>query len=170
MAVTWLDIYERKRFNQTEVIDIGFGENIVVNKLNTYYQRNNIQAYAYRNLQAKFREQPTDICVDSRTNKRFMAIEVKSKRNKKALNFKSDFTINKDNVHQLERQVEFSRLTGRVPFIVLYCRQGRGKKVLIYVFDSKVLLKKMKAGDKSILAREFDEYNIKNELWRIVNK
>jgi hypothetical protein len=33
-----------------------------------------------------------------------------------------------------------------------------------------VLLKKMKAGDKSILAREFDEYNIKNELWRIVNK
>jgi hypothetical protein len=99
-----------------------------------------------------------------------MAIEVKSKRNKKALNFKSDFTINKDNVHQLERQVEFARLTGRVPFIVLYCRQGRGKKVLIYVFDSKVLLKKMKAGDKSILAREFDEYNIKNELWRIVNK
>lgn len=152
------------------MIDIGFGESLVVNKLNRYYEKNKIQAYAYRNLQAKFREQPTDICVDSRTNNRFLAIEVKSKRGKRALNFKSDFTINKDNVHQLERQVEFATLTGRIPFVVLYCRQGRGKKVLIYVFDSRKLLKRMKTGTKSILSKEFDEFNIKNEVWKILNQ
>ncbi len=149
----------------------GHGENISCDRLNNFFIRKKIKAFAYRLKQSKGVKQWTDVLVDSQLNKYYLAIEVKAKRGKYALNFNGDFTTDEfTGEHQLDRQIEFSRRTGRAPYVVLFCRMGAGRKQLIYVFESIELQKRMKRGDVSVLSKDFDSLNRKNELWRILHK
>lgn len=150
----------------------GYGEDKVCRCLNKHFMENQITAFAFRLKQYKYAKQYTDIIVDSLSPDYFMALEVKSKRGKYALNFNSDFTIDEHTKeHQLDRQCEFSRRTGRIAYVVLYCRQGAGKPVLCYVFESSTLKHLKDSGKVSILASEFDEYNQKESvLWELLNK
>jgi len=138
---------------------MGYGESDVVDALNNYFDNNCINALSYRHKQGRFTDQWCDINVDSSDNRWYLALEIKSKRGKRALNFNNDFTTNKDGVHQLQRLIDYAMLTGRNPMIIVFCRMGRGRPNQIYTFDALDLWTLWNSGSKSLKAKEFDEYN-----------
>ena len=139
---------------------MGYGEAPLVETLNSHFYSNRICALSYRLKQSRFSGQLCDINVDSRIYEWYLAVEVKMKRGKQALNFNSDFTTDIHDVHQLTRLIEYAKVSGRKPIVYLYCRMGAGKKVLKYSFDAYQLYDWYKQGIKSIKANQFEEYNI----------
>ena len=139
---------------------MGYGEAPLVEALNSYFYSNRICALSYRLKQSRFSGQLCDINVDSRIYEWYLAVEVKMKRGKQALNFNSDFTTDMEGVHQLTRLIEYAKVSGRKPIVYLYCRMGAGKKVLKYSFDAHQLYAMYNNGCKSIKANQFEEYNI----------
>jgi len=139
---------------------MGYGESTLVSSLNAHFNSKRICAIAYRLKQSRFAGQYTDINIDSRDDKWYLAIEVKMKRGKHALNFNSDFTTDIEGVHQLTRLIEYAKVSGRRAIIYLYCRMGQGKDVLKYTFDAKYIYALYKNGAKSLKANEFEQNNI----------
>lgn len=139
---------------------MGYGEALLVQKLNDYFHSNRVCALAYRLKQSRFSGQLCDINVDSLDNNWYSAVEVKMKRGKKALNFNSDFTTDINGEHQLTRLIEYAKVSGRRPIIYLLCRMGVGRKVLRYSFDAHYIYNCYRNGITSIKAKDFDKYNI----------
>lgn len=140
--------------------DMGYGEAELVASLNDHFYDNRICALSYRLKQSRFATQLVDVNVDSRNPCWYLAVEVKMKRGKKALNFNSDFTTDIDGVHQMTRLMEYAKVSARKPIVYLLCRMGTGKKVLKYSFDAAKLYVMYKDGIKSLKANQFEEYNI----------
>jgi hypothetical protein len=140
---------------------MGHYENDLVVKLTNHFTAFDIDAIAYRNKQSRFSEQLCDINVDSILPEWYLAIEVKSKRGKRALNFQNDFTTDQDGTHQITRLYDFACLSGRSPLIVLCCRMGKGNPNKVYVFDAVDIYNRYMDGGTSILAKEYDDLHIK---------
>lgn len=146
---------------------MGYGEQPLVKKLNKYFDKKGIQALAYRNPQIRGREQKTDINVDSSDSDYYLAIEVKSMRGWKPLNYKSEFQ-NKSKkkgkvmVHQLQRLVDYASATGRIPLVYLYVRLSP-KRINKYVFNARELNQHRLEGNASLPKIEYDSWNIMSE-------
>ena len=139
---------------------MGYGERPLAKSLNEHFYSNHICAIAYRLKQSRFATQLVDVNVDSINDEWYLAIEVKMKRGKYALNFNDDFTIDKHGVHQMTRLMEYAKVSGRIPIVYLLCRMGADKKVLKYSFDATKLYAMHQDGIKSLKANQFEEYNI----------
>lgn len=138
---------------------MGYGESKFVDTLNAKFELDGINAIAYRQKQSRFAAQYCDVNVDSILPEYYLAVEIKAKRGKRALSFNHDFTTDINGQHQLDRQIDFARLSGRYPIVHLICRMGRGRENIEYTFRATDLKQLMDSGKTSILAREFDEYN-----------
>ena len=148
---------------------MGYNEGKLVDTLNAHFHTNGIEAIAYRQKQSRFSEQWVDITVDSLDSEWYLAVEVKSKRGRRALNFNSDFTTNKDGEHQLARMMSFCKLSGRTPYIVYYCRMGRGRPNEVYVLDGYELFLSYLNGNTSIKAKELSKYNkIRSNIYELI--
>jgi len=144
----------------------GYGENEVVRKLNQKFARESIHANSYRYPQQRGRNQACDVIVDSMDRSWFLAIEVKSLRKGKYLNFKDYFTVDKHGEHQLDRLCEFARAGDRHAIIVLFVRESSRKRK-IYTFDALELNVMRMEGKKSVKPNEFHEFDtgwFKNNL------
>ena len=139
---------------------MGYGESKFVDTLNAKFESDGINAIAYRQKQSRFAAQYCDVNVDSILPEYYLAVEIKAKRGKRALSFNHDFTTDINSQHQLDRQIEFARLSGRYPIVHLICRMGCGRENIEYTFRSSDLKQLMDSGKTSILARQFDEYNM----------
>lgn len=104
-------------------------EHVLVRSFNKYFLINGISALAYRLLQSKYQSQRIDIIIDSNEIQNF-AIECKStaglnKTHK--LNFKSNFTTDKNGLHQIDRITQYRELTGRDTYLAIELRKGQGR-------------------------------------------
>lgn len=145
---------------------MGHGEHTLVNRLNRYFEKQKIRAFAYRNPQIKGRKQFCDINVDSRDDRYFLAVEVKAIRGMVPLNFKSHFEQPKylkngklKHEHQLIRICEYADKTGRIPIIYMYVRLTGGRENR-YTFDAYKLLEHMQDGNASLSWKLYDEWNV----------
>ena len=138
----------------------GHGERELVEELNAYFEYEGIQAYAYRQKQGRGYSQNCDITVDSLHHAYYLAIEVKSMRGKRPLNFKSDFSVDKHGTHQLDRETEFADKTGRYAIVYLVCRMGSGYAQEHYIFDSHTLNDLRHAGNASVRPKDFDSLHV----------
>ena len=91
--------------------------------LNSFFEREGVQAIAYRLKQSRFASQLVDILVDSRNPEYYLAIECKSldARKTKSLYFKQHFSSAAGN-HQLERETEFIIRSGRKGILAVELR------------------------------------------------
>ncbi|MDM7934595.1 MAG: hypothetical protein QUS08_04300 [Methanothrix sp.] len=96
--------------------------------LNSFFEREGIQAIAYRLRQSRFASQLVDILVDSRRPEFYLAIECKSldARRTGALYFKQHFS-SAAGAHQLERETEFIVRSGRKGILAVELRHGTGR-------------------------------------------
>lgn len=147
---------------------MGYGEQPLVNLMNKYFEGKGIQALAYRNPQLRGREQKTDINVDSSDPDYYLAIEVKSMKGWKPLNYKSEFQTKskkkgKVMIHQLQRLIYYADATGRMPLVFLYVRHSP-RRVTKYVFDARELNQHRLEGNASLPKGEYDAWNIISEF------
>lgn len=104
-------------------------EHVLVRSFNKYFLINGISALAYRLLQSKYQSQRIDIIIDSKEIPN-IAIECKStaglnKTHK--LNFKSNFTTDRNGLHQIDRITQYRALTGRDTYLSIELRKGQGR-------------------------------------------
>lgn len=134
-------------------------ESALVNCFNSYFQKNNIMAFAYRQYQSKYgRGQVVDILVDSLDKNFYLAIEAKSMDATKngTFNFKSRFDTSKDGF-QLEREIAFCKLTGRTGILALELRLGAGKSRECYMIPLIDVYNFWKSGEKSLKVTKVTE-------------
>ena len=95
--------------------------------LNSFFEREGIQAVAYRLKQSRFASQLVDILVDSRIPEYYLAIECKSldARKTKTLYFKQHFSLAAGD-HQLARETKFITQSGRQGILAVELRHGAG--------------------------------------------
>lgn len=130
-------------------------EREVAHAFNKYFNKNNLQGYAYRRKQSKYTSQIVDVLIDS-PDIGYHAIECKSKKAEygKRINFKSAFPTT-DQGHQIPRTSKFAQKTGRTPLLAIEYRHGRGqpKEANLYKWQkveklySKDKIKSMKPND-----------------------
>ena len=99
----------------------------LTNALNTFFEKENLSAIAYRLKQSRFASQLVDILVDSGTPEYYLAIECKSldARKTKSLYFKQHFS-SAGGGHQITRETEFIIRSGRIGILAVELRQGAG--------------------------------------------
>jgi hypothetical protein len=99
----------------------------LTNSFNCFFEREGINALAYRLKQSRFASQLVDILVDSRTPEYYLAIECKSINAKKtkSLYFKQHFSTAAGN-HQLIRETDFITKSGRQGILAVELRHGTG--------------------------------------------
>jgi len=100
----------------------------MVNSLNSFFEREGIQAIAYRLRQSRFATQLADILVDSKIAEYYLAIECKSldARKTRSLYFKQHFSEAAGG-HQIERETDFITRSGRQGILAVELRYGVGK-------------------------------------------
>jgi hypothetical protein len=100
----------------------------LVNSLNSFFQREGLNAIAYRLKQSRFSSQFMDILVDSRNPEYYLALECKSldARKTKSLYFKQHFS-SAGGKHQLARETEFLVRSGRQGILAVELRHGGGR-------------------------------------------
>ena len=99
----------------------------LVNALNSFFEKNSINAIAYRLKQSRFAAQLVDILVDSRIPEYYLAIECKSldARKTKSLYFKQHFS-SAAGAHQMKRETDFITRSGRQGILAVELRHGAG--------------------------------------------
>jgi hypothetical protein len=100
----------------------------IVNALNSFFQREGLNAIAYRLKQSRFSSQFMDILVDSRNPEYYLALECKSldARKTKSLYFKQHWSL-AGGEHQLKRETDFLVRSGRQGILAVELRRGGGK-------------------------------------------
>ena len=133
----------------------------LVNSLNSFFIKENIKAFAYRQYQSKFgRGQVADILCDSLDKRFYFMIEAKSMNTSKGVktfNFKARFDESKEGF-QLERENAFCDLTGRKGFLVLELRNGAGKSRDCYFIPLDKVYSLWKSGEKSLKMKDIINY------------
>ena len=137
------------------MICMGDFEWALVNALNSFFERENIAAIAYRLKQSRFAAQWIDILVDSRTPEYYLAIECKSldARKTKALYFRQHFSL-AAGAHQIERETDFITRSGRQGILAVELRQGPGKPKATYLVPWGQVFQSYEAGKAGITLRE----------------
>lgn len=124
-------------------------ENKIVRAWNSFFERNGIDAVAYRVKQHKYTSQIVDILVDSRLRKYYLAIEAKSisvARGQKSIYFTQHFSVDRDGRHQIERISEFLSRSGRRGFLAVELRMGRGKHNELFIIKWRDIQKRYEEG------------------------
>lgn len=131
-------------------------ERDLVNCLNKYFEKNNIQAIAYRRKQHRFSSQFIDILVDSLDPDYYLAIENKSisiSKGTKKLYFSQHFSKN-----QIVKIKNFLDRSGRTGYLAIELKRGRGKPRLAYIVPWKKIQKKVDEEVVGIGLEEIKEY------------
>ena len=123
--------------------------------LNSFFEREGIQAIAYRLKQSRFASQLVDILVDSRIPEYYLAIECKSLNAKKAktLYFKQHFSWAAGD-HQLARETKFITQSGRQGILAVELRHGAGIARTAHLVPWGTVFHSFQAGNVGITLAE----------------
>ncbi|MFB3765730.1 MAG: hypothetical protein ACE14P_10870 [Methanotrichaceae archaeon] len=99
----------------------------LTNALNSFFEKENLNAIAYRLKQSRFASQLVDILVDSSIPEYYLAIECKSldARKTKSLYFSQHFS-SAGGSHQIARETDFIMRSGRKGILAVELRLGAG--------------------------------------------
>ncbi|MCQ8903307.1 MAG: hypothetical protein NQU42_04355 [Methanothrix sp.] len=106
----------------------------LVRAFNRFFEREKIEAIAYRLRQARFSAQHMDVLVDSRYPEYYLAIECKSLAAEGPLYFKQHFSCD-----QIERESRFIELSGRTGVLAVEFRGGRGRSKIAHLIPWSVV-------------------------------
>ncbi len=125
--------------------------------LNKFFEKEGVQAIAYRLKQSRFASQLVDILVDSKIPEYYLAIECKSldARKAKALYFKQHFS-SAAGAHQLERETEFITRSGRQGILAVELRHGVGNPRTAHLVPWGQVFQSYGAGKAGITLREIE--------------
>ncbi len=125
--------------------------------LNKFFEKEGVQAIAYRLRQSRFASQLVDILVDSKTPEYYLAIECKSldARKAKALYFKQHFS-SAAGAHQFARETEFITRSGRQGILAVELRHGPGQPKTAHLVPWGQVFQSYDAGKAGITLREID--------------
>jgi len=125
--------------------------------LNSFFEKEGVQAIAYRLKQSRFASQLVDILVDSKIPEYYLAIECKSldARKAKALYFKQHFS-SAAGAHQLARETEFITRSGRQGILAVELRHGVGKPRTAHLVPWGQVFQSYDAGKAGITLREIE--------------
>src|SRR5512136_1979131 len=123
--------------------------------LNSFFEREGIQAIAYRLKQSRFASQLVDILVDSRIPEYYLAIECKSldARNTKTLYFKQHFSLAAGD-HQLARETKFIIQSGRQGILAVELRHGAGSARTAHLVPWGAVFQSFQAGNVGLTLEE----------------
>ncbi|MHC1631657.1 MAG: hypothetical protein ACXQT4_05125 [Methanotrichaceae archaeon] len=130
--------------------------------LNSFFEKMNIKAIAYRLKQSRYTSQVVDVLVDSPHPEYYQAIECKSldARKTKMLYFSQHFsTLSREalsvspckagkkqkGVHQIERADEFLSKSGRRGILAVELRRGPGRPKRAHLVPWKTVIERYKA-------------------------
>lgn len=99
----------------------------LTNAFNSFFEKENLHAIAYRLKQSRFASQLVDILVDSRQPEYYLAIECKSldARKTRSLYFTQHFS-SAGGGHQIDRETDFITRSGRIGILAVELRRGAG--------------------------------------------
>ena len=99
----------------------------LTNAFNSFFEKENLNAIAYRLKQSRFASQMVDILVDSGQPEYYLAIECKSldARKTKSLYFTQHFS-SASGGHQIARETDFITRSGRIGILAVELRRGAG--------------------------------------------
>jgi len=122
-------------------------ERDMVRAFNVYFLENGIDALAYRRWAPERSHQEFDLVCDSADIGFYLAIECKSvsEQSTKALYFKSHFSAPNGN-HQLDRERDWLRRTGRIGLLAVEIRAGKGKQREAYMIPFMEVMDVYRAG------------------------
>lgn len=115
-------------------------ERNVVKAFNAYFEEHGIRAFAYRNVQLRYRPQGWDIYVDSRDLTYYLAIECKSivPRGDRPFNFKEHFRYGPKG-DQIMMESDLLRSTGRTGVLALEVRNPELRRAVMYMVDWRLI-------------------------------
>lgn len=149
--------------------DDGGFESDLVNSLNEPTREENPNYYAYRRKQSRFAKQDIDVLVDSDRDMYYAGVECKSKqvdasKTKKANNssasklyFSDAFSVDKNDLHQIEHIHGFLKKTGRHGVLAIAYRRGRGKKKHFVAMPFDAVWEAFQSNDMNGITREYAE-------------
>jgi hypothetical protein len=132
--------------------------------LNEMFESRGIAAIAYRLKQSRYTSQGMDILVDSIDPRYYLAIECKSldARVASALYFSQHFG-SRQGGHQIIRESEFLRRSGRKGLLAIELRRGPGKPRSAHLIPWKELLERFNSG---IVGFEIEEIESHGSIQR----
>ena len=125
--------------------------------LNAYFEKSGIEAIAYRLKQSRFATQVMDILVDSKRPEYYLAIECKSldSRKTKSLYFKQHFNSSGGS-HQIDRESEFIRKSGRTGVLAVELRKGAGKPKAAHLVPWGIVYQSFHSGNSGLCLEEIE--------------
>ncbi|MCK5216167.1 MAG: hypothetical protein ACNYWM_00170 [Methanosarcinales archaeon] len=136
-------------------------ERQLVHSFNVFFKENGIKGIAFRLKQHRFTHQYLDVIVDSLHPDYYLGIECKSistHKGARSLYFKQHFTVDKHGSHQIERMLEYLRLSGRKGFLAVELRSGTGKERTAYAIPMKFVTEKFEAGESGFKVKEIMDF------------
>jgi hypothetical protein len=126
---------------------------------NSFFEENGIEAIAYRLKQSRFASQVMDILVDSRYPEYYLAIECKSldARNTRSIYFSQHFN-SCGGIHQLDRETEFIRRSGRNGILAVELRRGTGKARAAHLVPWSEILRPFQEGEPGMKVGEIESF------------
>jgi hypothetical protein len=121
-------------------------EQAIVSAFNTFFLENKINALAYRRWAPPQVRLEFDVLVDSFNEAYYMAVECKSisASATKALYFGQHFSAPKGD-HQLDREAAWLTKTGRIGFLAVETRYGKGNARKAYLVPFKRVLERFRS-------------------------
>lgn len=134
-------------------------EHALVNAFNRFFEAEGIDAVAFRLKQSRFTPQPIDILVDSKFPEFYLAIECKSIDALKthAIYFRQHFSIAGGD-HQLEREDEFVRRSGRTGLLAVELRRGAGRPREAHLLPWHAVIEPFRAGEAALSIERIASY------------
>lgn len=151
--------------------DDGGFERDLVNGINDLADDKNPKFHSYRRKQSRFAKQDIDVLCDSRKDSFYAGIECKSKQidtekaskdnnsSEAKLYFSDAFSVDKNDVHQIEHIQDFLNKTGRKGVLAIAYRRGMGRKVHYWALCWKKVWEKFTDDDCNGLTKGFVEEN-----------
>ena len=147
----------KRYFNEGFEISLLMGdfEWAMVNSLNSFFQREGIDAIAYRLRQSRFATQLADILVDSKIPEYYLAIECKSldARKTRSLYFKQHFST-ASGAHQIERETDFITRSGRQGILAVELRHGVGRSRTAHLVPWGLIFDRYHEGGAGVTLQE----------------
>lgn len=134
-------------------------EHALVNAFNRFFEAEGIDAVAYRLKQSRFTPQVMDILVDSKYPEFYMAIECKSidALRTHAIYFRQHFSL-AGGEHQLDREDEFIRRSGRTGLLAVEMRRGAGRPRQAHLLPWHAVIETFRAGEAGISTERIASY------------
>ncbi len=132
-------------------------ERNLVNNLNRYFKKNNIDAIAYRRKQHRFSSQFIDVLVDSLNPDYYLAIENKSISTSKGttkLYFSQHFSSN-----QINKINNFLEKSGRKGYLAIELKRGKGKNRKAFIVPWEEVRNKIKKDEVGFKLEEIKEHH-----------